>query len=293
MCDAFGVQLGLATLPGRGHTDCHEECAEVVFGVMGAAAMVVREPRHLFASVVPPVMLLGPGRPLGVVPDARASLPLPRDVVGARRPSGQEPRRSPAVHREWVFDVKTIHGGGGAYLTARARDEQSGGVVERAHHVASDYLSHARRIDARLHGGASAAAARAGRAAPPPSTAVADRLRVLGPVRPLVFGQYGEASPDVHAVIAAAAAVAARDGWARMGARTEAEARGFFAHIYRRRVGVGAVRAFARHRLGRVSMVGAPSAMIRAPARALQPAVRSPMEFYAYQAYAPPQWGGA
>ena len=40
-------------------------------------------------------------------------------------------------------------------------------------------------------------------------------------------------------------------------------------------------------------MVGAPSAMIRAPARALPPAVRSPMEFYAYQAYAPPQWGGA
>ena len=293
VCDAFGVQLGLATLPGGAHTSCHEECAEVIFGVMGIASTVVREPRHLFSSVVPPVILMGPGRPLGVVPDARASLSLPRDVVSARRPAGPEPRRSPAVHREWVFDVKTIHGGGGAYLTARARDEQSGGVLERAHHVASDYLSHARRIDARLHGGASAAAARAGRAAPPPSTAVADRLRVLGPVRPLVFGQYGEASPDVHAVIAAAAAVAARDGWARMGARTEAEARGFFAHVYRRRVGVGAVRAFARHRLGRVSMVGAPSAMIRAPARALQPAVRSPMEFYAYQAYAPPQLGGA
>ena len=198
------------------------------------------------------------------------------------------------MHREWVFDVKTIHGGGGTYLSARARDEQSGGVLERAYHVAGDYLNHARRIDTRLHEGAVAAAARAGRAAPAPSTAVADRFRAIAPVRPLVFGQYGEASPDVHAVISVAAEAAARAGWARMGARTEAEARGFFAHAYRRRVGVGVVRAFARHRLARVSMVGAPSSALRGPPRARQAAAHPPLsfEFYAFQAFTP-QGGGA
>ena len=105
VCDAFGVQLGLAMLPGSGHTACHEECAELIFGVMGVAATVVREPRHLFTSVLPPTMLMGPGRPLGVVPDARASLSLSREVVGAR---GQASRATTAVHREWVFDVKTV-----------------------------------------------------------------------------------------------------------------------------------------------------------------------------------------
>ena len=69
----------------------------------------MRELRYLFSSVVPPDVLMGPGRPLGVVPDARASLSLPRDVVGARRPTGPEPRRLPAVHRKWVFDLKNIH----------------------------------------------------------------------------------------------------------------------------------------------------------------------------------------
>ena len=134
VCDAFGVQLGLAMLPGGGHTACHEECAELIFGVMGGGRGDggAREPRHLFTSVLPPTMLMGPGRPLGVVPDARASLSLSREVVGAR---GQASRASTAVHREWVFDVKTIHGGGGTYLSARARDEQCGGVLERAYHV--------------------------------------------------------------------------------------------------------------------------------------------------------------
>ena len=112
VCDAFGVQLGLATLPGGGPTACHEECADLIFDVLGSAATVMREPRQLFTACIPPSMLLGPGRPLGVVPDARAVLSLPRDVVGARQPGVRAPRRSPMVHREWVFDVKTIHGGG-------------------------------------------------------------------------------------------------------------------------------------------------------------------------------------
>ena len=64
VCDAFGVQLGLATLPGGAHTSCHEECAEVIFGVMGVASTVVR------AAIL---VLLGgaAGRPHGARSAAR------------------------------------------------------------------------------------------------------------------------------------------------------------------------------------------------------------------------------
>ena len=293
VCDAFGVQLGLATLPGSEHTTCHDACATLIFDLMGVAATVVREPRRMFSSVIPPAVLLGPGRPPAVVPDARAVLALPREVVAERGVPGRSQRRSPPVRREWIFDVKTTHGGGPAYLSARARDEQSGGVHQRAHQVAGAYLSHARRLDDRLHAGAVAVAAAAGQAAPPRADAVLDRLRALGPVRPLVFGQYGEASPDVHAVIGLAAGEAARGDWARMGARTESEARAFFLQSFRRRIGVGVVREFARHRLLRAPMVGASSDVLRAQAPRPQPAGarRSHFEFYAFQAYAPPGGG--
>jgi hypothetical protein len=38
-----------------------------------------------------------------------------------------------------LFDVKTIHGGGGLYFTAWARDGQSGAVAQRAWDVDGDY----------------------------------------------------------------------------------------------------------------------------------------------------------
>ena len=41
-CDAFGVQLGLATLPGSEHTACRDACATLIFDLMGIAATVVR-----------------------------------------------------------------------------------------------------------------------------------------------------------------------------------------------------------------------------------------------------------
>ena len=109
------------------------------------------------------------------------------------------------------------------------------------------------------------------------------------PVRPLVFGQYGEASPDVHATVARAAEVVAGREWARLGARSEAEARAFFAQSYRRRLGVSVVREFARHRLRRVQMVGVDRGHLRSPRpSALLPVARSStMEFYAFQAFAP------
>ena len=97
----------------------------------------------------------------------------------------------------------------------------------------------------------------------------------------------------MHSVISLAADEAARGGWARMGARTESEARAFFLQSFRRRIGVGVVREFARHRLLRAPMVGASSDVLRAqvPRPLSAGAQRSHLEFYAFQAYAP-QGGG-
>ena len=50
--------------------------------------------------------------------------------------------------------------------------------------------------------------------------------------------------------------------WRRLGFRTEAEALSACTTIVRRRVGVAAVRAYARHRVARVPYVGVPRAAI-------------------------------
>ena len=54
--------------------------------------------------------------------------------------------RHSADHR---FDVKTIHGGGKHYASARARggDGQCGAVADRARIVQTDYERHAERLD--------------------------------------------------------------------------------------------------------------------------------------------------
>ena len=166
-------------------------------------------------------------------------------------------------------------------------------MLRRAERVAADYLHHARRLDARLHEDAVVDARVAGRQPPARDTAVETRLRAIGPVRPLVMGQYGEASPDVHATIALAAEAQARRQWRRFGARTEAEACAFFTQSYRRRLGVCVVREFARHRIRRVQMVGVARDHLATRPRA-QPQLRfrpSPMEFYSFQVFTP-QGGG-
>ena len=91
------------------------------------------------------------------------------------------------------------------------------------------------------------------------------RLRSYPAVRALVFGQYGEGSADVHSLLQAAAKAAAADRWARMGARSAAEATSYFTVQLRRSWGITAVREMARHRLRRMCFIG----LTRARARVL------------------------
>ena len=94
--------------------------------------------------------------------------------------------------------------------------------------------------------------------------------------RGLVFGQYGEASDDVHDLISAAADAIAEKQWELAGARSRREMRGFLISRCRRRGGLATVQAMARHRLARVPYVGVPYAAVRTRAQQLAGAGAGP-----------------
>ena len=153
---------------------------------------------------------------------------------------------------------------------------RSAAVANRAAAVPTDYVRHARSIDAEHNLGGAAEA----------------RLRALGEVAGLVVGQYAEASAELHSLLDAIAAAMAARRWRRLGFRSEAECLSACTTLVRRRVGVAAVRAFARHRLARVPYVGLPRAVIvrhmRRQELARAGAARghvSAVDLFAHQAY--------
>ena len=91
---------------------------------------------------------------------------------------------------------------------------------------------------------------------------ILDRLRSFGQTRGLAFGAYGEASPDVHALLTVAADGLAARQWRDMGARTQEEARSFIVSSLRRRLGLVICHEFARHRIRRVPYIGVPRAVV-------------------------------
>ena len=253
-------------------------------------------PTRIFHSLIPPAVLVGQlrpdgqpgyGRPPSIVPDATIDVALPTVDLG-RQPRLRAQARPSRMH---FFDTKTIHGGSAHYETVRAREDQSGAVAARAASVHTDYLRHARELDQRF--------------SDPGTTPIRDRLLSygdLGQVRALVFGQYGEASRDVHLLLSACADAIARRRWRSAGARSFAEYRGFVVAALRRRVGMAVVRAMARHRLHRVPFIGVPRAAVRErmdaqqrrqprPFAAAAPPGRraaiDPQEFYAHQVRIP------
>ena len=285
VCDAYGLQLGLATLPGTSGSECHDAAGRELFEIIQEARLPIElQPRHYFDTLIPVAVLLNPGRNPSIVPDAcmQASLPdIPTQVNQRRR--ALQPRR------RLLFDVKTIHAGTAHYYSRRGREEQSGAVHERELHVWHEYQSHARALD---------------RAYSPAGTQpILQRLQSFGRTRGLVYGAYGEASADVHALLSMAAEAQAEQLWRAAGARTASEMRAILISRMRRRVGLGAVQAMARHRLARVPYVGVSRAVVQARAqRCAQPGpgagwVYDAQDIYldvaAYQGGGGGQWGPA
>ena len=253
VCDAYGFQLGLATLPGDSNTECHDAAGRELFDIIQEARLPIElQPRHYFDTLIPVAVLLNPGRNPSIVPDAcmpRLALPDVVTQMGARR-------GAPRAARRLFLDIKTIHGGAVHYYTRRGREEQSGAVHDRELHVWADYQHHARELDRRF--------------SPAGQSPILQRLQSFGRTRGLVFGAYGEASADVHDLLSIAADTQAEHLWREAGARSAAEMRSLLISRVRRRLGMAVVQAMARHRLARVPYVGVSRAVVQARAQRRQ-----------------------
>ena len=65
-CDAFGRQLGRATLPGGSWTDCHDALGGELFSIMHESGIAMElEPRSMFNTLIPTAALLARGRAYG------------------------------------------------------------------------------------------------------------------------------------------------------------------------------------------------------------------------------------
>ena len=135
VCDAYGQQLGLATLTDRAHGECHDYIAAGIFrDVLHSGMRGDTECRGVFASVLPVRILehgdgeRGRGE-LGIVPDARIhcrmhTASVDRCTAHQRYRGRTEQRGAQERHAaDHLFDLKTVHGGGPCYQSARARDD--------------------------------------------------------------------------------------------------------------------------------------------------------------------------
>jgi hypothetical protein len=236
-CDAFGVNLGRATLPGSENTIMHDNTGSELFNQMADAQVPTQlAPKTLFESLVPVVRLQARGM-RAIIPDAVMDVALPAVAtgVGAKR-GARRPRR------RLMFDVKTIHCGTDWYKHRTA--EQCGAVRAREARVSPDYIAHAQKID-RICGA-------------PGSKQCEQRLRAFSETRGLIFGAYGEASPDVHDLIAVASEAKARRLWRQAGARSQKEYQGYVTRNMRRSVGLATVQEQARHLIARVPLINVP-----------------------------------
>ena len=247
ICDAYGFELAAATLPVATFTEPHDEVSQAVYmDLMSSVTSVRPEPAHLFSGIIPP-HLMAPEegrRKAAIIPDASVtvSIPAAQTQRHARRDD------TPGPLRTHFFDTKLIHSAIAYNGGARQREDQCGAVETRARKINSEYMSHARKMDERI----------ARDNGLPLAMDVRSHLTLIGPIRTVVIGHYGECSPDVHHLVRAAAEVLAAKRWRTMGARSEMEARGFFMDTLRKELSIKIWTAIGRHRLNRLDFVGIP-----------------------------------
>ena len=114
----------------------------------------------------------------------------------------------------------------------------------RQSRVQSEYLADARDLD-REHN-----------RTPVGSTGPVERkVLSFGRVRGLVFGSFGEASPDVYDLVKECGDIGAARGWRDMGAASVADARAVLRGRARRHVGIEAARGMALYRLDALASI--------------------------------------
>jgi len=233
--DSFGNRLTSVTLPGDGWRKQHDAIKWRI--QQDAREMMVRhrtEVYGLFSACMPQrareaAAAMPARKRQGLVPDFSFHLDL----------DGPE--------RELLFELKTLHIGSTTYQPSGHRCDA---VARRARALPAEYSAKARRLDQQFCG------ASAGQVGP-----VEAKLRSFDPVRGIVFGAFGEGSPDVERLISAFAKVGAARHWQGMLATSPQEAIGVIAWMLRRRWAMTALRENARLKLERLEYVGRGAAL--------------------------------
>jgi len=136
--------------------------------------------------------------------------------------------------RQLLFELKTLHYGTSTYRTPDGRCQA---VIRRANALPGEYRRKARAVDEKYC-----------ETRPDEDGPVLQRLQRYDPVKGLVFGHFGEASPDVHKLVSALAHAASLrcDG-------ADDTRHGLLAWFYKRRWSLAAVRGAARLTLARLA----------------------------------------
>ena len=230
--DAHGVRLTTSILPGDGWRTQHDALKWRI--IQDAKEMHVRmrpEVYGLFAASIPQA--------------GRGGI----DAMPARKRQGLVPdfllwAAFDGPERPLLFELKTLHYGRTTY--PQHDMARCGAVARRANALATEYATKAREVDRRFCGTVN------GHVGP-----VETRLRAFEPVRGLVFGAWGEASPHVTKLLALAARTGAERHWRGMRCEEPSRAIGAIAWLLRRRWGLTALREAARLKLDRLEWAGA------------------------------------
>ena len=226
--DAYGLKLTTLPLPGDGWRLRHDTVKHLINkDVSQHGQPCLCEVFGLFAPLLPQhgrdaVMAMPRRKRQGLVPDFLIGVPGGGDVL---------------------MELKVISGGqsryGGGHV-ARCH-----AVAERAREIPAEYATKAKELDHRFCG-----------TAPGAYGPISHKLASYGRVHGLVFGAFGEASADVHALLKVVADECSSREWVAMGARDPDDAKTSISSALYRSWGVAAVRAQARLKLRGLSSVG-------------------------------------
>ena len=226
--DVYGNVLSSTQTKGAHWEDQHDSIARLFVAQANENGLAADyEPTDAFIGVIPRAQrsafyALRRSTQHSITPDARVQLAPGDDAY---------------------YDVKTVHVNGARYPDTNGIDAARGAAVEtRARAVPGEYERHARDVDAACCGVPRGAG----------DGPVLRRLRELGPVRGLVVGAFGEASADVHSLLAMCAGSGSFLRWRGAMARGPAVYRSQLIVQLRRVWGVHFARVNARLKLARV-----------------------------------------
>ena len=230
LLDAYGFRLCAANLPGDSWRSQHDTLKWRLYEDARAVGLHARvEVFGLFAALLPQAASEEISSWSGH--KRQGLVPVP-DFVAPCRLDSEGPVR------DILFELKTLHHSAATYP---ANPERCHAVARRASGLNTEYLRKARSLDQRFLGVSADC-----------QGPVELRVRSYGTIRGLVFGTWGEASPDVDLFMNQVA-----DAGGRQADQPDADAvREALIWRLRRRWGLTTLRANARLLLDRLALVG-------------------------------------